>query len=405
MSAVLHCGDCRDVMASMDTESVHAIATDPPYGLGFMGRGWDRGVPGKEFWEAALRVAKPGAHLVAFSGSRTVHHLMHAIESAGWEIRDSLIWMYGQGFPKSHNLGGEWDGYGTALKPAYEPIILARKPLEGTVAKNMLEHGCGALAIDACRINPGELVSGGGNGQASNGGRFGAGEARGTRPLVEPHSNGRWPANVVLGCACEVEHEPECAVALLDAQSGDETGAHGRGEQQYAENPRVAYGKSLRTVSPVARSAGGASRFFYVAKATRAEREAGLEHRVRRKVNDGREKPIDNAYQRAETLRANTHPTVKPVSLMRWLVRLVGGKRGSLVLDPFMGSGTTGIACALEGFRFVGIDLEQEHVDIARARILAAQEEAGTAAADDLAAVPDRGGPVQLGLLADRSEA
>jgi site-specific DNA-methyltransferase (adenine-specific) len=260
------------------------------------------------------------------------------------------------------------------------------------VAANVQAHGCGALNIDGCRIEgapPSVPQPRFGNAT----GLFGTGEGRNGEMS---HAMGRWPANLVLGCACTVEHEPDCAVALLDAQSGElQSGdlqrVNRRGFSGEVSNSGKLFDRAGDT--------GGASRFFYTSKASRDERERGLEHRQRRVVNDGRQKPIDNAYQRAETQRANIHPTVKPVSLMRWLVRLVGGKRGSRVLDPFCGSGTTGVACELEGFDFVGIDLEPEHCEIARARILAAAEEAGTATAEQLDAVSDRTGPVQLGLL------
>lgn len=149
---VCHLGDCRQIMAAMDAESVDSIVTDPPYGLSFMGKDWDHGVPGVHFWHEALRVAKPGAHLLAFGGTRTFHRLMVAIEDAGWEIRDTLMWVYASGFPKSKNLNGEWQGWGTALKPAWEPIILARKPLIGTVAENVLAWGTGGLNVDGCRV-------------------------------------------------------------------------------------------------------------------------------------------------------------------------------------------------------------------------------------------------------------
>ena len=145
-------GDCLTVMRGMDATSVDAIVTDPPYGLEFMGKEWDHGIPGVHFWEAALRVAKPGAHLLAFGGTRTFHRLTCAIEDAGWEIRDCLGWIYGSGFPKSHNLKGDHEGWGTALKPAWEPIILARKPLDGTVAANVQKWGTGAVNVDGCRV-------------------------------------------------------------------------------------------------------------------------------------------------------------------------------------------------------------------------------------------------------------
>jgi DNA modification methylase len=372
-SGSVRLGDCREVMRLLAAETVDAIVTDPPYGLGFMGRGWDRGVPGVEFWAEALRVAKPGAHLVAFGGTRTYHRLACAIEDAGWELRDCLQWVYGSGFPKSHNLDGDWSGFGTALKPAYEPIILARKPLLGTVAANVQAHGCGALNIDGCRVGtepafverPGCKSVGG----IMNG-------AEGVR--VTDGGAGRWPANLVLGCACEREHDPDCAVAMLDAQSGDQTGSHGRGEGEWKQR-NIIYGAMGLSAGPVARSAGGASRFFYCAKASRKEREAGLEHRQRvgGHIVAGRAEGSAGMTPYAGTAagqRANIHPTVKPVSLMRWLVRLVGGKRGSRVLDPFCGSGTTGIACKLEGFEFIGIDSEPAYVQIARDRIETAEE-------------------------------
>ena len=141
-------GDCREVMSQMVENSVDAIVMDPPYGLSFMGKEWDHGVPGVQFWREALRVAKPGAHLLAFGGTRTFHRLTCAIEDAGWEIRACVMWVYGSGFPKSHNLTGQWAGWGTALKPAWEPVIVARKPLDGTVAHNVLKHGTGAINVD-----------------------------------------------------------------------------------------------------------------------------------------------------------------------------------------------------------------------------------------------------------------
>ena len=420
MSAIVHHGDCRDVMRAMEAESFHACVTDPPYGLsehrtedvleclrawldgreyepkkrGFMGKAWDGWVPGPTYWREVYRVLKPGAHLVCFAGARTGDLMGIAIRLAGFEVRDTLSWNYGSGFPKSHNLDGDWDGYGTALKPAWEPIILARKPLRGTVAANVQAHGCGALAIDACRIGGRERTDYGlANAHRSHGVAYG----EPSEGADFDASKGRWPANLILGCACSAEHDPECAVAMLDAQSGTSLSSGGSGHAATGMflGDHIVNGTNAGGVGDF----GGASRFFYVAKATRAEREAWLEFRKTRKVNDGRKKPIDNAYQRAETQRANTHPTVKPVALMRWLVKLVGGKRGSRILDPFCGSGTTGIACALEGFAFDGIDLDAEHCEIARARIAGAHEQAGTLDEGLLDAVPDKTGPVQLGLL------
>ena len=306
MTHTLHLGDCRHVMATLDDNSIDAIVCDPPYELGFMGKAWDNtGIAyDVSVWQQCLRVLKPGGHLVAFGGSRTYHRLAVAIEDAGFEIRDQIQWIYGSGFPKSHNLKDEWQGWGTALKPAHEPAVLARKPLCGTVADNVTTWGVGALNIDGTRVG---------------------GES------------GRWPANVILD---------EDAAKALDEQSGVLSRTGSQGTRVKAEgllglggdgNKNVFYGDS-----------GGASRFFYTAKASKAEREAGLDA------------PIGE--------RANIHPTVKPLSLMRYLVRLVTPKGGK-VLDPFMGSGSTGCASILEGFDFVGIDITPEYVAIAQKRI------------------------------------
>ena len=323
-TARLLTGDCRELMAAMPTASVDAIVTDPPYGLAFMGKGWDHAVPGVEFWTEALRVAKPGAHLLAFGGTRTFHRLACAIEDAGWEIRDCLSWLYGSGFPKSHN--GPWGG--TALKPAWEPIIMARKPLAGTVAATVAAHGTGGLNIDGCRIGTDED-------RTRPRGSFPHSDdawGNGRLAFTESHPAGRWPANVALD---------EDAAAMLDEQTGEirtqriekPSDCAETGEWGTLQGRRGARGYS---------DTGGASRFFYCAKASRSEREAGT---------DG-----------------NGHPTVKPVALMRWLVRLVTPVDG-VVLDPFTGSGTTGVAAVQEGRRFIGCEREAEYVEIARRRI------------------------------------
>ena len=285
----LHTGDCRKVMSDYPADHFDSIVSDPPYGLSFMGNGWDKGVPGEEFWREALRVAKPGAHLLAFGGTRTFHRLTVAIEDSGWEIRDVVCWLYGSGFPKSLKVG---DGWGTALKPAWEPIIMARKPFIGTVAANVTRYGTAALNIEKCRVGAESTIRGAGvSNTRRNAYHTYASDNGGTR--VEFGSNaGRWPANVM--------HD-----------GSDEVVAGFPNEQ---------------------------ARFFYCAKASNADREEG-----------------------------NTHPTVKPTDLMRYLCRLVTPTDG-LVLDPFMGSGSTGKGALLEGFRFVGIDLDPAHVAIAEAR-------------------------------------
>jgi site-specific DNA-methyltransferase (adenine-specific) len=357
---MLRVGDCLDLMPTLDAGSVDAIVTDPPYGLAFMGKQWDHGVPGVPFWAAALRVAKPGAHLVAFGGTRTYHRLTCAIEDAGWEIRDCLSWLYGSGFPKSHN--GPWGG--TALKPGWEPIILARKPLAGTVATNWGQHGTGALNIEGCRIEASGRPHIESKSEPSLN-AFGNG-LNGSR-AIGLTSAGRWPANVVLD---------ENAARMLDEQSGGLSSNSGEPFTRNTDKHRNAYGKfeGRRAEAGYYGDAGGASRFFYTAKASRSERNAGLEgwdeSRVRQSGHaDERVWDIPGSHAKR---RANHHPTVKPLDLMRWLVRLVT-PAGGLILDPFAGSGTTGCAALAEGFRFVGIEREPEYAAIAEARLNATQ--------------------------------
>jgi len=296
---VLEHGDCLEVLRTMGSDSVDAIVTDPPYGLAFMGKRWDYDVPSVDIWAECLRVLKPGGHLLAFAGTRTQHRMAVRIEDAGFDIRDMIAWVYGSGFPKSHNLDGDWQGWGTALKPALEPITVARKPLVGTVAANVLEHGTGALNVDGCRVGRDtDDVSGWsqtGSKASANRAMSGGNYARDAKP----DAAGRWPANLIH----DGSEEP---CALL----------------------------------------GDAARFFYCAKASKADRGEG-----------------------------NNHPTVKPTDLMRYLCRLVTPP-GGIVLDPFMGSGSTGKAALLEGFQFIGIEREQQYLDIARARIKAAADEA-----------------------------
>ena len=360
--------DCRELLGRMRPECVDAFVQDPPYGLSFMGKGWDHAVPGPEYFAAQLRVAKPGAHLVAFGGTRTYHRLTCAIEDAGWELRDCLCWLYGSGFPKSHNLKGERAGWGTALKPAWEPIILARKPLKGTVAANVLEHGTGAMNIDGCRVATDDDLNGGAysTGDRDRGGSaWGNGEGGGVMAGAQAdyaQPAGRWPANVVL--------DPE-AGAILDAQTGElKAGVAVKRNKGTAASPLFQGGLHGTGASADVGygGTGGASRFFYCAKASKSEREAGLEDFTPQIVNDGRETSIDNVYQRGDTKRRNTHPTVKPLALMRWLVRLVTPP-GGLVCDPFCGSGSTGCAAVAEGFNFLGIDREPEFVRLADARV------------------------------------
>ena len=333
----LHHGDCLQVLPSLPEASADAVVTDPPYELGFMGETWDAsGIAYRvELWAAVLRVLKTGAHLLSFGGTRTYHRMTCAIEDAGFEIRDSLHWIYGTGFPKSLNLG---DGLGTALKPGHEPIVLARKPLVGTVAANVAAHGTGALNVDACRIGTQTLSQEEWNRKGSGGrgservGQISDSQRAAYAAGLIPVPSGRWPANVLLD---------DDAAAELDAQSGTSTSTGGsRGGKRGLD-----FGMQAQPdFKPGKGDTGGASRFFYVAKPSRAERDMG-----------GAD---------------NTHPTVKPVELMQYLVRLVTPK-GGVVLDPFLGSGTTAAAAWLEFRDFIGIEREESYVAIAAQRATA----------------------------------
>jgi DNA modification methylase len=447
----LHCGNSLDVLATLGSNSVDSIVTDPPYGLSFMGKGWDYQVPSVQIWEQCLRVLKPGGHLLAFAGTRTQHRMCVNIEDAGFEIRDMIAWVYGSGFPKSMNVGkaidkvaprrgqfdafaehfdamwqisglkrsefvphfphyknpasimaqlsnwklaknvpskrdflvlqnllhlsdgfselidrveaerevigkktwsasashfvpGEdhsqrvnlditapatpeaqqWDGWGTALKPALEPITVARKPFKGTVANNVLEHGTGAINIDGCRVGTEQIEQG----------RFGRGVADSTsyhdglKPTERTTATGRWPANLI--------HDGSDEVTELFPQtvSGKPPGVRGASKHNVAYAD-VAIGSELTGYG----DSGSAARFFYCPKANKKDREDG-----------------------------NTHPTVKPTDLMAYLCRLVTPPSG-IILDPFMGSGSTGKAAVREGFSFIGIDKEEEYVAIASKRL------------------------------------
>lgn len=349
-------------MAAMDACSVDAIVTDPPYGLGFMGKGWDRGVPGIEFWQAALRVAKPGAYLLAFGGTRAHHRLMVAIEDAGWEIRDTVMWVYGSGFPKSHN--GPWGG--TALKPAWEPIVMARKPLIGTVAANVLAHGTGGLNIDGCRVETDENLNGGAYAEGRGARAMtpgGLGE-RSTKVLVAfAQPAGRWPANLIHDgsdevLACFPDSKGQCGAVRPDSGTGQKTnGILGKFATNSNHDPRG--------------DTGSAARFFYCAKADRFDRNDGTEGmpmRTAGMVSNTSGQHITRRDGGAPGPRANHHPTVKPTALMRYLCRLVTPKGGT-VLDPFAGSGSTLKGAELEGFSAIGIELDAEYCEIARRRI------------------------------------
>ena len=366
MFGEVHEGDVLEVLRGTPDATYHGCLTDPPYGLSFMGHGWDHGVPSADVWREVLRVMKPGAHLLAFGGTRTFHRLTCAIEDAGFEVRDVIAWMYGSGFPKSHN--GPWGG--TALKPAYEPILVARRPLEGTVAANVQRWGCGGLAIDACRVGTAKRSP---EFRATLGKVEGPGSLSGVKT---PRANvdasvGRWPANVILD---------EEAGAALDAQSGERPGMSGGGKHKPGSKGGM-FG-AIDCTHTARNDSGGASRFFYCAKASRAERNAGcgaLPYRWEpgdepRSNRSGETRPIHGTNSTSGNTtanRGNIHPTVKPLALARYLARLIlPPVEGARLVVPFCGSGSEVIGAMQAGWSHVeGIDSWDVAVRIARARI------------------------------------
>ena len=419
----LYLGDCLAVLADLPADSFDAIITDAPYGLSFMGKDWDHSVPGIPFWAAILRVAKPGAHMLAFGGTRTWHRLAVAIEDAGWQLRDTLMWLYGSGFPKSLDIskaidkaaGAErnvlgpnpngrpnsagkpvavwsprvdgvlsipateaaaaWDGWGTALKPAWEPILLCRKPCsEPTVAANVIRHGTGGINVDACRIaleeNVGTYSTPGKGGLGKN--VFHEGFPSGARPSVAVEGSvrhdarGRFPANLLHDGSPEVlEGFPAAEPARTGFRGEEHSGRHG-GLADLGGNIREGT-DSLRGHND---NGGSAARFFYCAKASKADRDEGCEGMERRPGGStvaGYTDDVANGLDRNRPVH-NFHPTVKPCALMRYLSRLITPP-GGVVLDPFMGSGSTGKAAIAEGFRFAGIEIDPAYLAIATARI------------------------------------
>jgi len=432
-NATLHLGDCLDVLRTLPEASIEAIVTDPPYGLAFMGKHWDYDVPAVEVWQECLRVLKPGGHLLAFAGTRTFHRMAVRIEDAGFEIRDMIAWVYGSGFPKSLDVskaldklagaerevigryqppngsvwnlqkdkrGGDlgaptglrsenmaitapatdaarqWSGWGTALKPALEPIALCRKPLDGTVAQNVLTHGTGAINVDGCKVsaerNRPKIVNDrrNGNGVYRNG-------LQGSRREGTTDA-GRFPANLI--------HDGSDEVVALFPQTT--SGFLPAGTIRNCENHVYGLGMASAGKPACLRDFGGdtgsAARFFYCAKADKSDRDEGLDamqERIR-DVGDHRPSgtfgerlgPRDDGSERKPAFGRNHHPTVKPTDLMRYLCRLVTPPGGT-ILDPFMGSGSTGRGAALEGFHFIGIEREPDYLAIAQARIKAAQRQ------------------------------
>jgi DNA modification methylase len=410
----LELGDCLEVLKNIPDNSVDSIVTDPPYGLSFMNKKWDYDVPSTDIWIECLRVLKPGGHLLSFSGSRTYHRMAVRIEDAGFEIRDQIMWVYGSGFPKSHNIGkavdklqgnerevvgerpygynespiygtgttenisvtkgtSEWEGWGTALKPAHEPIVMARKPLsEKTVAENVLRWGTGGLNIDESRI--GETVETWPNSRSYKSGNVRNRDEDNSDAITQETSeapNGRWPANIIFD---------EEAGQVLDQQSGISTGKVGMTQQSSPNNIYNGFKSTGDTkVNDGKTDKGGASRFFYCPKASKKDRDEGLdgfENKQETMFGNkdgvkqlGRSTLPGNEHQPKEVQpNKNNHPTVKPTDLMLYLIKLVTPVKG-VVLDPFMGSGSTGKGATRGGFDFIGIEMEEEYIKIAEARI------------------------------------
>ncbi len=447
-----------------------SVVTDPPYGLGkepnaeemlrawidtgylavggsgFMGKEWDAFVPQPLFWKEIFRVLKYGGHIVSFFGTRTYDWGCMAIRLAGFEIRDCIQWVYGSGFPKSHNVGksvdkiqgnereiigtskangikaitksrveqgyrknltiansrdertldkgnSEWEGWGSALKPANEPIVLARKPLEKglSIAENVLKWGTGAINIDGSRIGN-ELIKGQKAGQGFNNVKgFGLNTKLGNeeaKEYISEDTNGRFPANFILGhhfdCEMKIEKtiytdtneeesnevwncHDDCPIKILDEQSGISKSS----DTQRNRNTIGSFGMP-NDKTPEYNDIGGASRFFYVAKASQWERNFGLDN-FDEKLGI-RTNALRSNEEEKNIKRKNIHPTVKPIKLMQYLVRMITPPNG-IVLDPFAGSGTTGIACKIDGFNFVGLELSEEYTEIANSRIESFKEE------------------------------
>lgn len=449
----LYNGNMLDMREVIEPESIDSIVTDPPYGLtsivkrfgsedakpageakdgsfarlskGFMGKTWDgSGIEyNVEAWRRCWEVLKPGGYLLAFGGSRTFYRIACAIEDAGFEIRDTVMWLYGSGFPKSMNIalafdkaeglqgqrgvggfnvGGlgeqenrkaklhigsttdgskqeeykdakgenakKWKGWGTAIKPAFEPVIVARKPFKTSVTENILKYGVGGVNIDECRIGNEPIVTSGARKNSMRGDQR-TGAALGMfqeKEALNTEHNGRFPANVIFTYD-DNDFNEVCGGLPSGGKNGSISKRYKMNNQVYGE-----YGEC--NMWDAYDDSGSAARYFYCAKASSRDRDEGLESMISQKCNDGRNTPIDNAFQRGETLRKNTHPTVKPTDLMQYLVRLVTPEGGT-VLDPFNGSGSTGKAVMYENkdrnknYKYIGIEMTEEYLPIAKARI------------------------------------
>jgi site-specific DNA-methyltransferase (adenine-specific) len=411
-------GDNIESLRQLPDNSIDSIVTDPPYGLSFMGKKWDYDVPSVQFWKEVYRVLKPGGHILSFGGTRTYHRMVVNIEDAGFEIRDQVMWLYGSGFPKSHNIGkavdkiegnerevigtkndfaldgrvrkpeihkpmnetinsdqeygykqgwdtpvtkgqSKYEGWGSSLKPANEPICVARKPLsEKTIAENVIKWGTGGINIDGCRVGtdagegrfPANIILECCCDETIDGGTIKSGSSNRTDKGVVAGVNGFGRGTEIQReTQVEIHTNPNCPCYQLDLQSGvtKSTGAV-RKKDTDTEATSIDYKHKTGELSnPYAGQVGGASRYFYVAKVSKKERNLGTEK--------------------------NNHPTLKPINLMTYLCRLVTPE-GGIVLDPFMGSGSTGIAALLEGFRFVGMEMDKDYFKIAEARIEAYEE-------------------------------
>ena len=515
MEIDLRVGDSLQVLKELEDNSIDSVVTDPPYGLSFMGKKWDYDVPTTELWKEVIRVLKPGGHLLSFSSSRTYHRMAVAVEDAGFEIRDQIMWVYGSGFPKSHNIGkayeaklktgksspkamrearmgkdykevgyngeqggkhfssglyeddgdkdwnpeNQYKGWGTALKPAHEPIVLARKPFKGTVVDNVIKHGTGGINIDKSRVEyDGEKPPVYGSDTASPNGIYSFDTNLRTKEQLTGNTEGRFPANFIHDGSDEVvEHFPQTAANLAAGQrsihkylgednTNDRDKGHYKDKQDQFYNDAGSASRYFKKVNTTPKeesyfipwdsglgcdwydanvlpmSDSKAAMFFYCAKVSKKERNAGLntkipdvpkltkEEQIERyglktdnyvqlinleqqieagvkkedlnvfaeygswfeeKIPEGRDAgqdKLNGPHKQRPIAQANTHPTVKPIKLMSYLVNLITPE-GGIVLDPFMGSGSTGMAAKQEGFDFIGIELDESYVNIAKARI------------------------------------
>lgn len=394
----LYYGDMLDMLQVIPENSITSIITDPPYELGFMNRDWDKsGIAFNiDAWKTCLKVLKPGGHLVAFCGSRTFHRMVCAIEDAGFEIRDVIMWIYGSGMPKSSNVGkmlekklghvvdDEFYKYGNALKPAYEPIVIARKPFEGSMIDNMYNNNVGGLNIDDCRVpltNDKDVSNYKFNMDANNRmsqndkdthHRFEGGwkVMKGDREIPD----GRFPANVIL--TYDDENYDEVCGGFPNSGSGNNKEPYNYAGKEY-DNKETSMFNGDKPQSPSNyNDNGSASRYFYCAKASRRDRDEGLEdfELVTRSDRNPELETANNQFNRSGIPRKNFHPTCKPVDLMKYLVRLVTPKGGT-ILDCFNGSGSTGKAVMSENYdrnsnyKYIGVELTEEYLPIAKSRI------------------------------------